>query len=173
MSVPRTRGFHRETGDRTFWSYCLPGTCLEGSQTPGLTSEAQECWFWLPDTVPENSGSHLVISLSDRLGRGPTRFHLQQLALRSWPLPELRQTAGLASSTKCFSGTAPCLVSCSALKNFRVYWASLHNWLHQVLGSALLLWQQVLFRSLPEIMAALLAPGNFLCGSGWSAFAPF
>lgn len=45
--------------------------------------EARECWFWLPDTVPENSASCLVISLSDRLGKGPTPFHLQQLALRS------------------------------------------------------------------------------------------
>lgn len=160
MSAPKTRGFHRETGDKTFWCYstvCLPGTRPEGSQTPGLTPEAQECWFWLPDTVPENSGSHLVISLSDRLGRGPTHFHLQQLALRSWPLPELRQTAGLASSTKCFSGIAPCLISCSALKNLSLWSLFPQLASPQGLGSALLLWQQVSFIFLPEIMAALFS----------------
>lgn len=55
-----------------------------------------------------------MISLSGRLGGGPVLFHLQQLAFKSQLLPELQQTDGLASSTKCFSGAAPCLISCSA-----------------------------------------------------------
>lgn len=132
MSVPRTRGFHRETGDKIFWFYstvCLPDTWPEGSQTPRLTSEAQECWFWLPDTVPENSGSHLVISLSDRLGRAPIVLTFSSL-LSGVAAARAEADAGLAPSTKCSSGTAPGLISRSALRNFRVYGASFHNWLH-------------------------------------------
>ena len=115
----------RETGERRSWSHStfqLPGTCMEASQTPRLTSEAQECRVWLPGTASENSGSGcLVISLSGRLGSSPILFHLQQLAFRSQLLPELKQTDGLASSTKCFFGTAPHLLSCSAQKNFWVF----------------------------------------------------
>lgn len=124
--------------------------------------------------MPENSASCLVISLSDRLGKGPTPFHLQQLALRSRPLPELRQTAGLASSTKCFSGTAPCLISRSALKNFRVYWASLHNWLlHRCWGQHFCCDSRFCLDSYLRPWLHCLDPGHLLPGNGWSAFAPF
>lgn len=125
----------------------------------------------MPDAAPENSGSHLVISLSDRLGRGPTHFHLQQLALRSRPLPELRQTAALASSTECFSGTAPCLVSRSALKNFRVYGASLHNWLHhRFWGQRSCCDSRFYLDSYLRSRLHCSAPVQLLYGNGWSAY---
>lgn len=129
--------------------------------------------FRLPDTVPENSGSYLVIRLSVRFGRGPTRFHLQQLALRSRSLPELWQTAGLAFSTKCASGTAPCLISCSALKKVRAYWASLHNWLyHRSWGQHSCCDSMFCLDSYLRSWLHCSAPGN-LHGNGWSAFAQF